>query len=80
MNWLRQLFQGCEPEPPVLSAAPSPNLAEHDEHIEELAESLLVLRRVNRRLNREPVTARVRGQYDRRPARPARWHGKENPT
>ncbi len=72
MNWLRQLFHGCEPDQPLMHAAPPADLAQHDEHLEELAESLLALRRINRRLNREPVTARVRGQYDRRPAKPAR--------
>jgi len=73
MNWMRQLFQGCEPDPPnATAAAPSPNLAQHDELLEELAESLLVLRR----LNREPVTARGRGEEDRRAARPARWKRK----
>lgn len=70
MNWLQRLFQGCDREPPSASAAPPPNLAQHDELIEELAESLLALRRINR----EPITARVRGQYPPRRVREIRIH------
>jgi hypothetical protein len=74
VNWLRQLFQDHEPEHRLVELPPPTNLAQHDALLEELGEVALVLRR----LNREPITARVRGQYDRRPARPAPRRRKDN--